>query len=165
MQNLNSTIFLTMLTFNIMAQKEIKTSIQIAASPETVWSVLTNFSEYENWNPFIKSVEGEFVVGGKVKINAGGMKFKPEVLVYKSNEEIRWKGKFLFKGIFDGEHSFVIIDNGDGTSTFKQEEIFNGILVGLFKNKLETETKPGFEEMNRKLKELSEQLYSVASTG
>jgi len=96
-------------------------------------------------------------VGEKVKINAGGMKFKPKVLVYKENQEIRWKGKFLVKGLFDGEHSFVIIDNGDGTSTFKQEEIFTGILVGMFKKKLDSDTKNGFEEMNKKLKELAEE--------
>jgi len=162
MQNLVTTIFLTLFTFNIMAQKEIKTSIDISASPETVWNVLTNFSEYENWNPFLKSVEGDFYVGNKVKINAGGMKFKPKVLVYNRNQEIRWIGNFLVKGLFDGEHSFVIIDNGDGTSTFKQEEKFSGILVGLFKKKLDSETKPGFEEMNKKLKELSEELNTSA---
>ena len=45
LQNLGITIFLTLLTFNIMAQKEINTSIEISAAPEAVWNVLTNFSE------------------------------------------------------------------------------------------------------------------------
>ena len=130
MQKLVTLIPLTLLTLHIMAQKEIKTSIDISSPPATVWKILTDFPAYESWNPFITSVEGEFIVGEKVKINAGGMKFKPKVLAYKENQEIRWKGKFLVKGLFDGEHSFVIIDNGDGTSTFKQEEIFTGILVG-----------------------------------
>ena len=98
-----------------------------------------------------------------MKINAGGMKFKPEVLVYDSNQEIRWIGNFLFKGLFDGEHSFIIIDNEDGTTTFKQEEKFSGILVGLFEKKLDSETKTGFEEMNKKLKELSEELSVVSN--
>lgn len=156
MRKLSAIIFLTVLSFNIMAQKEIKTSIQISAAPEVIWSVLTNFSEYENWNPFITSAEGDFVVGEKVKITAGGMKFKPKVLVFDTNKEIRWISKLLFKGLFDGKHSFEIIDNGDGTSTFNHEERFSGILVGLFKKKLETETKPGFEAMNAKLKEQAE---------
>ncbi|RNC87869.1 MAG: SRPBCC domain-containing protein [Winogradskyella sp.] len=158
MHKLIVTVFLTSLTMTIMAQKEIKTSIDISASPQVIWNVLTNFTEYEKWNPFLKSVEGDFKVGEKVKINAGGMKFRPKVLAYNENKEIRWLGKFIFKGLFDGEHKFIIIDNGDGTSTFKQEEKFSGILVGLFKKKLETETKSGFEEMNKKLKELAENL-------
>lgn len=157
MQKLVAIIPLTLLTLHIMAQKEIKTSIDISSPPATIWKILTDFPAYESWNPFITSVEGEFIVGEKVKINAGGMKFKPKVLVYKENQEIRWKGKFLVKGLFDGEHSFVIIDNGDGTSTFKQEEIFTGILVGMFKKKLDSDTKNGFEEMNKKLKELAEE--------
>ena len=144
-----------------MAHKEIKTSIKISAPPELVWKVLIDFSAYEKWNPFLKSVEGDFKVGKRVKINAGGMRFKPEVLVFSEQQEIRWLGNFLFKGLFDGEHSFVIVDNKDGTSTFKQEERFSGILVGLFKKKLELETKLGFEKMNEKLKELAEKLKTT----
>ncbi len=64
----------------------------------------------------------------------------------------------IFGGIiiFDGEHSFVIEDNQDGTITFKHEEIFNGLLVGPFSKKLDRDTKAGFETMNQKLKELAE---------
>jgi hypothetical protein len=47
--------------------------------------------------------------------------------------------------------------NGDGTTTFKQSENFKGILVPFFKKSLDNNTKKGFEEMNRKLKELAEQ--------
>ncbi|MGB1242682.1 MAG: SRPBCC family protein [Chitinophagales bacterium] len=139
-----------------MAQKEIKTAIQISASPERVWQVFTNFENYGNWNPFILSIEGNVKTGEKIKINAGGMKFKPEVLAFEENKELRWKGKLLFEGVFDGEHIFLIEDNKDGTVTFKQEEKFSGILVGLFAKKLDTETKEGFKQMNRKLKELAE---------
>ncbi|MFK7905333.1 MAG: SRPBCC family protein [Chitinophagales bacterium] len=139
-----------------MAQKEIKTAIQISASPKRVWEVFTNFEDYGNWNPFILSIEGNVKMGERIKINAGGMRFKPEVLAFEENKELRWKGKFLFEGIFDGEHIFLIEDNKDGTVTFKQEEKFSGILVGLFAKKLDTETKEGFKQMNRKLKELAE---------
>ncbi len=139
-----------------MAQKEIKTSIQISASPERVWKVFTNFEDYGNWNPFILSIEGNVKTGERIKINANGMKFKPEVLAFQENRELRWKGKLLFEGIFDGEHIFLIEDNKDGSVTFKQEEKFSGILVGLFAKKLDTETKEGFKQMNRKLKELAE---------
>ena len=139
-----------------MAQKEIKTSIHISAPPEIVWEVLTAFSDYENWNPFITNVEGDFIVGEKVKINAGGMKFKPKVLVYDTNQEVKWVGKLFLKGLFDGEHSFVLIDNGDGSTTFRHEESFSGILVGLFKKKLDTETTQGFIDMNNRLKALAE---------
>ena len=58
----------------------------------------------------------------------------------------------MFKGLFDGEHKFELIDNGDGTTTFLHSEKFKGLLVGLFKNQLENNTKKGFELMNASLK-------------
>ena len=91
-------ISLTFTTLQIMAQKEIKTSIVINATPQTVWSILTDFENYPNWNPFISSAEGEIAVGEKLKITDGGMGFKPKVLVADENQELRWLGKLLFKG-------------------------------------------------------------------
>ncbi len=58
--------------------------------------------------------------------------------------------------IFDGKHKFELIDNGNGTTTFKQSENFTGLLVPLFKKQLNENTKSGFEGMNQKLKELAE---------
>jgi hypothetical protein len=139
--------------------KEIKTEILINATPEKVWSILINFDNYHHWNPFIKSVNGEIKVSQKIKVtikptNSKSMTFKPKVLVFETNKELRWIGNFLFKGLFDGEHKFELIDNGDGTTTFKQSENFKGILLILFN--LEN-TKKGFVEMNSKLKEIAEQ--------
>ena len=83
------------------------------------------------------------------------------MLAFEQNQEIRWLGSLLFKGLFDGEHSFTILDQGNGRSLFKHEETFSGVLVGLFAKKLDTETKSGFEEMNRKLKEVAEGLSNA----
>lgn len=136
-----------------MAEKIIKTEILINATPDRVWSILTDFEKYPEWNPFVLSLTGDMVVGQSIKIVLPDMTFKPTLLVFQKNKELRWKGKLLFKGIFDGEHSFIIEDNKDGTVTFRHEEIFNGILVGLFAKKLDTDTRSGFEAMNEKLKE------------
>ena len=135
-----------------MATKEIKTSIDIRATPERIWNMLTAFSEYGNWNPFLTLVEGDVTVGNRIKINAGGMSFRPTVLVYEKNKELRWLGTLWFSGLFDGEHRFAIKNNQDGTSTFIHEETFRGLLVGLFAKKLDLETKAGFVAMNIKLK-------------
>ena len=144
-----------------MAQKELKTSITIAASSLTIWEILTDFKAYASWNPFLTSLEGDFKVGQRVKIKAGGMKFTPLVLAFIPTKEIRWLGKLLFHGLFDGDHTFQIQDNANGTCTFHQNEKFSGILVGLFAQKLDTDTKFGFEAMNAKLKELAEKKEQV----
>jgi hypothetical protein len=160
MKILTTIILFTFFTTNAMA-KEIKTEILINATPEKVWSILTNFEQYPNWNPFIKPITGEAKVGNKISVRiepplSKGMTFKPKILVYETNKQFRWIGHLLFPRLFDGEHIFELIDNQNGTTTFKQSEIFKGILVPFFKKKLDNNTKKGFEEMNVKLKELAE---------
>ncbi len=135
---------------------EIRTEIRINASAEKVWKVLMDFQNYEKWNPFIKKIEGDPKVGNKIYAEIDGMKFKPEVLVNRKEEEFKWIGKLLFKGVFDGEHRFQIEELGNGQLKFTQSEKFYGFLVPVFKKKLNTDTIKGFMAMNEKIKEEAE---------
>jgi hypothetical protein len=132
--------------------KDIETEILIQAPAGKVWQILTNFESYPEWNPFIKSLTGEPKKGAKIKVVLAGMRFKASVLVFEQHKEFRWSGHLIFPGLFDGTHRFVLIDNGDGTTTFRQSEKFKGLLVVLFGRKSQEKTKAGFESMNRALK-------------
>lgn len=136
---------------------ELKTTIVINAKPEEVWKTFTKFEDYPNWNPFITSLKGNVVVGNKIVVhlevaNTKTMVFKPKVLKYDCNQSFQWKGRLLMPGLFDGQHSFQLIDNGDGTTTFIQSEKFKGILVPFLKKQLNTNTRQGFIDMNEALK-------------
>ncbi|MGJ1498699.1 SRPBCC family protein [Sphingobacterium spiritivorum] len=138
--------------------KEIKTEIVIHATPEKIWKILTDFENYVQWNSFITSITGEVEKGNKIVVrikppNGKGMTFKPTILTKTDNKELSWRGKLLFKGLFDGTHIFELINNGDGTTTFIQSERFSGIFVCLFNLQ---KTRNGFNEMNKKLKEIAE---------
>lgn len=135
---------------------EINTQITIQAPPEKVWSILTNYSAYPSWNPLIKSLTGDVKVGNTIVVKIDAMTFKPKVLVYDANKEFSWLGHLLFPGLFDGHHTFKLVDNGNGTTTFIHQEKFKGLLLGLLKKKLENESKPNFILMNEKLKEQAE---------
>ncbi len=80
------------------------------------------------------------------------MIFKPVILTLNKNSELKWLGHLWFKGLFDGEHKFKLIDNKNGTVNFEQSENFNGILVKFFSKSLDKNTKKGFERMNKELK-------------
>ncbi len=141
--------------------KEINTEILIQATPATVWTILTDFETYPKWNPFIKSISGALKVGNKITARieppgAKGMTFKPTILALETNKKFMWLGHLWFTGLFDGEHSFELIDNGNGTTTFVQSEKFKGILVPLFKKMLDIKTIQGFEAMNGALKDVAE---------
>lgn len=132
---------------------QISTSIAINAPREQVWAIFSDFKAYPKWNPFIHSISGELVVNKKFKAEIGTMKFSPTLKVFETNSELTWQGRLLFPGIFDGRHSFLLLENEDGSTTFIQKEEFKGMLVPFLKKKLRTEIVAGFEEMNRKLKE------------
>lgn len=139
--------------------KEIKTEIEIQAPVSQVWKVLTQTHEYPNWNSFIKKLDGNLKVGENIRaeiqpVDSSPMTFKPKVLQFEENKILQWKGKFLFNGLFDGTHTFELLENEDGSTTFIQSELFNGVLVGLFN--LENTIK-GFEAMNRELKRKCEE--------
>ncbi|MFM2386753.1 MAG: hypothetical protein RL660_1510 [Bacteroidota bacterium] len=142
-------------------EKLISTEVLVNASPEKIWSILTNFEDYSNWNPFIKFIEGRVAQGNRIKVRieppgASGMTFKPTVLTMQPHQMLTWLGHFLIKGLFDGEHRFELVDQGNGTTLFKHSEKFNGLLVPLFAKQLDDNTRRGFEQMNQRLKAIAE---------
>ncbi|MEK6493167.1 SRPBCC domain-containing protein [Myroides odoratimimus] len=130
----------------------IETSITIKATKDAIWQVLMNFSEYPEWNPFILSITGEPIIGKQININLPEMKFKPIVLTNQKEQLFSWKGKLGIKEIFDGHHQFEIQQLDEQHCLFIHREVFSGILVPLFKKKLQTKTRQGFEAMNIALK-------------
>ena len=139
----------------------LRTEIDINASGERVWRVLTDFGAYGEWNPFITSISGEVRRGARLKVRVQpsggrGMTFRPTVLAADRNRELRWVGRLLFPGIFDGEHAFLITPIENGRVRLRQQETFRGLLVPLLRRLLDGQTRAGFEAMNRALKERAE---------
>lgn len=138
--------------------REIRAETVIAAPPEAVWRVLTDFAAYPDWNPFIRSIERKPWVGTRlsVEIRPPGMKsmrFRPKVLRVAKGHELRWVGRVLIAGLLDGEHRFTIIPEGDG-SRFVQAEVFTGLLVPIVAlTETLRATQLGFLLMNRALRE------------
>jgi len=140
---------------------ELNSEIEINASPETVWKLLTDTSRFPEWNPFLRRLSGELKVGQKLVVfmqpsGANGLEFRPVVMKVEPNRELRWLGHLIIPGLFDGEHIFQIEALDDKRVRFHQREIFSGILVPLLKKSLDADTRRGFNEMNQKLKELAE---------
>lgn len=140
--------------------KRLARTIEIDATPDHVWTVLTDFPAYQEWNPFIRQIEGNLAVGARLYVDivppgGRGMKFRPTVTAATPQRELAWLGSLGMRGIFDGAHSFVLQDLGGGRTSVTQAETFRGILVPLFSRGLER-TAAGFEEMNRALKERCE---------
>jgi hypothetical protein len=129
----------------------LATRILLPCPAKKVWAVLADFSSYPDWNPFVTKISGTPIVGDKLAVTAGNMDFTPTLLTYRTEEEIRWLGNFLFPGIFDGEHYFRLIPQSDGQTLLEHGEHFRGLLLPLFKVQLLEKTRSGFEAMNEAL--------------
>lgn len=136
---------------------KILTSIDIDAPADSVWKHLTDFEKYGSWNPFIKSIKGHVAEGNIIEVTIDGMKFKPKVLIYDAPSQFKWKGVLGSSFIFAGEHNFEIRERGADHCTLVHSEKFQGLLLPLMKKKLQTETRQGFEAMNRAIKARAEE--------
>lgn len=120
-----------------------------------MWDVLVDFPRYPEWNPFIVANAGEAVPGARLEVRLqppGGraLTFRPRVVVATPAHELRWLGRILVPGLFDGEHSFVIEPRGPDRCRLVHGETFRGVLVPRLKRGL-VATAEGFEQMNRAL--------------
>jgi hypothetical protein len=148
-----------------MAKKVLQTRIEIQASPEQVWQILTDFApRFPEWNPGgssaglreMKPREGETL---EVLIQPSGgkeMTFRPVVLKVAPAQELRWRARLGIPGLFTGEHIFKIETVNDGRVRFIQREEFSGLLVGSWASRSEEDTWRGFREMNKALKDRAE---------
>lgn len=143
--------------------KTIETNIVIDSTPEKIWDVLTNFEEYELWNPFMTKVVGNAILGSKIEVNIKTISGKnrsyyPIITKCEINKELRWRGKSFLPGVFDGERVFILEKSDDDKVSFSHKEIFSGLGVKLVGNKLDENLREGFVRMNEALKVRAENL-------
>lgn len=146
---------------------EVYTEICIDSTATTIWNILTDLNNYSSWNPFLTQVAGEAKQGNIIHIHVEppglkSMNFSPTIIKKEENRELRWKGKFIIPGIFDGEHIFILEESSERSVRFIHKEIYTGLLVSLMQKQLNNNTKQGFELMNQALKEKAESQRAIA---
>ncbi len=130
--------------------RAISATIDIAATPQQVWAVLADLDSYPQWNPFIRSASGQLAEGATLTLRlvpaqGRAMTFRPKVLAARPGELLRWIGRLIMPGIFDGTHQFALEDT----------ETFRGVLVP-FTGKTITQTEADFRALNQALRRRAE---------
>jgi len=136
--------------------KHIYTDIDIKASPERVWRILADIERYPEWNPYHVKVTGTLAVGEQLDVtihkpNGKTVHIKPHVMRLEPMTELTWGGGF--KGLFHGEHVFLLEPAGEGITRLVHKEDFVGIFVPFASLDAIDE---GYRLMNRRLKERAE---------
>jgi hypothetical protein len=142
--------------------KQLHAEVEIEATPDRIWSVLTDFAAYHDWNPFIVQATGQPVPGTRLELQMrlSGRRpttIRPEVLEADPARRLRWLGRLLLPGLFDGEHTFTIQPAGPGRTRLTQHEEFRGLLAPLVLRMIAKPTLASFHQMNQALKDRVEQ--------
>ena len=135
----------------------LQSEIIIAATPDRVLQILTDFAAYPAWNPFIRRIAGEPVPGTRLAVQlvppgSRGMTLHPTVLEARPERTLRWLGHLGVRGIFDGEHTLPIESLGPDQVRFVQNERFSGLLAPAISRLIARGTHDGFVAMNAALK-------------
>jgi hypothetical protein len=146
---------------NRFFHRRIESEIMVAAAPERVWQVLTEFTAYADWNPFLSWVSGEARPGLSLRAVAvpsrgPGLAFSALVTAATPARELTWTGKFLFLWLFHGHHYFLIEERPDGASLVRHGDVLGGILVPIIGWAMAAWMLPGFGRMNQALKTRAE---------
>jgi hypothetical protein len=136
--------------------------IDIDATPQRVWQVLSDLAGYREWNPFIVEAVGRAEKGDRLTLRmqpVGGraMTLHPTVVEAREGELLRWLGRAGIPGVLDADHSFVLEARPGSGTRLVQEEHFRGVLVPFLARSLERGTLPAFALMNEALKHRAEQ--------
>lgn len=125
----------------------------ITASPEAIWAVLSDGSNWASWDSGVDAVEGRIALGETIKIRsqaAPGRAFPVKVTRFEPGVQLRFSGGMPF-GLFRGVRTYDLSRDGDGRATFRMREEYTGPLLPLIWRSM-PDLGPSFDKFARGLK-------------
>ena len=150
---------------DLSTHKDVKVEVEIKASADTVWRILTNFPAYDIWNPYIYPASGDPVAGQTLDLTLRGstvIHFTPKVLLAKPDEKLSWAGTVPLGG---GQRvlTFEITTLEPHRVRLVAVEQFNGLLLPLASG-VTSDADAGLKAMTRALRNRAE-LLDFSSPG
>jgi hypothetical protein len=144
-----------------MFSKEVVTSIEIEASAERVWKVLTDLNSFPQWNPMIRWAKGEVRPDVKLTVRfepegSRGYTFTPKLLIVEPNRQLRWLGYPRIPKFIDTEHYWIIEKLTNEKTHLIHGAVIYGWLTPLSWRTFVRKSTGPFEEMNRAHKRRAE---------
>ena len=136
---------------------EIRTFVDIDATPERVWEVLIDLPAYPEWNPFVRRAEGSFAVGGSPSLTFAPLStaLRLTVLEATAGRRLRFRVRFArlgVPGLFDAEHVLTLDRQEGGVVRLWEQARFRGLLTPLVTRLLNRNESGAFTTMNDALK-------------
>ena len=139
--------------------------VQFPGTREAAWEALTRADRFDEWNPYVKNLEGTLTPGETLRVTIVQENWKipvvvrPEVVTATAPVELHWHGSVVAPGFLETDHSFRFEEVGGGEIELIQREEFRGWLAHRMKSSGSRRyTYEAFERMDLALaKRVSEQ--------
>jgi len=105
----------------------------IQSSPDAIWAILTDASNYSAWDSGVEKVEGSIAPGETIKVFSKvspGRAFPVKVTEFTPGQKMVWSGGMPM-GLFKGVRSYTLSPQGNGVTKFDMREEYTGPLVPL----------------------------------
>ena len=136
---------------------EFKSTININASPDDIWAILTDGAAFPDWEPNVTKVEGTIAAGEKITVHtkvSPNQAFPVTVSEFTPGKKMVWTGGMPL-GLFKGERSFTLEPQSDGTTQVTTHEVFSGLLKPIMARMIPDLTE-SFEQFSAGLKSRAE---------
>ena len=118
-----------------LASWEVEHEQKIAATPATVWQVLTDLARYPEWNPYSRRVEGTLRVGERVRVEAhlgGETRFvENRVTRLEAPRTLCWESQGWYAQLARGTRCRNLETLPDGSTRLVHHEVMDGPLAWL----------------------------------
>ncbi len=109
--------------------RETTVGVNIEASSQIIWALLTNAADYTRWNSTITSMEGDIAIKETIKLKSTldpDRVFKLKVKEMTAGSRMIWaSGAAPF---FKGTRTYLLSENENGTVNFTMSEKIGGLM-------------------------------------
>lgn len=135
--------------------RSYEASSLIQATPERVWSVLTDAAAWPDWDSGVTKVDGRVALGEKlsVTVEANPRSFPVKVAELSAPERMVFLGGMPV-GLFTGRRTYTLVPEGAGTR-FTMREEYTGPLAGMIFKSI-PDLGPSFRQFAEGLKQRAE---------
>lgn len=137
--------------------KSFASHAAIRATPETIWRILTDATNYPSWNRTVVKVDGRIALGETLTVHAAiapGRAFPVKVVKLDPPARMVWVSEMPL-GLFTGERIFDLHDAGAGETQFAMREEYRGLLAPLITRSI-PDLQPAFDDFAACLKSRAE---------
>lgn len=132
----------------------IRVDVEIKATPEKIWRLLTDVADAPRWNSTVTKIDGRVALGEQLEIVVpiSTRTFTVKVDALEPHTRLVWSdGNAVFRGV----RTYSLTPKGVGSTAFSMEEVFTGFMLPLIGLSL-PDFKPVFEQYAVDLKKEAE---------